>query len=147
MPSPEYCDDLQQKENDKFDDAQDALDEYNEALDEMVQAAEEAMGSGAKAGGHGLGGDWSDAWVDIVDMFIGRDNFGRASEKVDRARDRWEREEEKRADAMSKWCDECGVEPDPDLDDLTDPDGQHEVTFDDGGVEPIIGHPGGRGSH
>ena len=145
MPSKEYCDDLLAKENDKLDDAQDALDEYNEALDEMEQAAQETMGSGAKAGGHGLGGDWSDAFADIIDMVIGNESFERASEKVDRAREKWEREEQQRADAMAKWCEECGTEPDPDLADLTDPDGQHEVTFDEDEVEPIIGHPGGRG--
>lgn len=142
MPSKEYCDDLLAKENAQLDEAQDALDAFNEALDEMLDEYEGAMGSGLKASGHGLGGSWDDAFADVIDMIAGRRKFDRAADKVERARDKWEREERKRADAMAKWCEECGGEPHPELDELTDPDGQHEVVFDDDEAEVIIGRPG-----
>lgn len=145
MPSKEYCEQLLEDENEQLDEAQDALDDYNKALDEMEKAAEEGMGGAAKAGGHALGGDWSDAWADIVDTVTARDDFRRASAEVGRARDKWEREEGQRAKKYKKWCGECGEPPDPDLDQLTDPDGLHSIEFDDDEVDPIIGHPGGRG--
>ncbi|MFV0634200.1 hypothetical protein [Demequina sp.] len=142
MPSKEYCDDLLKDENEHLDDAQDALDDYNQALDDMLEAYENTVGAGMKASGHGLGGDWSDAFGDVIDMFFGDRSFDRASEAVERARDKWEREEGQRADAMRKWCEECGGEPHPELNELTDPDGQHEVVFEDDEAEVIIGHPG-----
>ena len=143
MPSRDYCDSLLEQENEHLDDAQDALDEYNQALDDMLEAYGETVGSGAKAGAHGLEGSWGDAFGDIIDMFLGDSKFEHAKDQVDRARDKWEREEQQRADAMRKWCEECGGEPDPTLDELTDPDGQHEVIFEDDEVDVIIGHPGG----
>jgi hypothetical protein len=145
MPSKEYCDSLLDKENDQLDEAQDALDDYNEALDEMEAAAEAAMAGAVKAGGYGLGGDWSDAFGSGVDAAQGKRAFERASEKVERAKEKYEREEAKRDKLMKQWCEECGEPPDPELDDLTDPCGEHSVEFDESEVPPIMGHPGGKG--
>jgi hypothetical protein len=143
MPCHKYCEQLLEAENAQLGQAQDALDDYNEALDEMGAAAEEAMGSAAKSGGHALSGDWGDAWGDIIDTVDARDDFRRASEKADRALEKWEREEDQRADAFRQWCEECGDPPEVEVYE-GDP-AALPIEFDESEVQPIIGHPGGRG--